>query len=281
MLVDEVELDRWEQSRSHKHNVFEIVFVNQGTGTHVINEVRIPYKKGNIFLLAPEDRHHFEIDDRTRFTFARFTELLFSDKSTLPDRTDWLKKIEHILHHPNLMPGDAIADDEDRKTIWLAKEVMVREYKDQKEFFLIILSNNISTILSIIARNIIQRYKISETTPTVYINKADEILSYIRVNVYDNELMKIENLAEHFHMSPHYINTFFKKETGENIRQYILNYKLLITEFRLKHTSNSISEIAHHVGFNDESHLSKAFRKKHQMTPREYREKFASKDLVR
>ncbi len=76
-------------------------------------------------------------------------------------------------------------------------------------------------------------------------------------------------------MSANYINNFFKKETGESIRQYIINYKILISEFRLKNTSAPISEIAFQLGFNDESHFTKTFKKKHDMTPKEYREAHA------
>ncbi|WP_224489173.1 AraC family transcriptional regulator [Robertkochia flava] len=271
-IVNQWETDTWDVS-PHKQNYFELVFIEEGKGIHTINEIEVPYQKGAVFLLAPNDEHSFEIETKTRFTNIRFTELFFSSKTRLPDRTDWLQRIEPILHHPNIIPGDAIANDLDRKIVWLAKEMIVLEYEAEREFYLSILTNGVSTILSILARNIIQKYKIAGSpTPTVYINRSDEILHYIRLNVYDSDKMKIENLAKTFHMSPNYINNFFKKETGESIRQYILNYKLLISEFRLRNTSAPISEIAHQLGFNDESHFTKTFKKKHQVTPKEYRD---------
>lgn len=271
-IVNEWESDTWDIT-PHKQNYFELVFIEEGTGLHVINGIEVPYKEGCVFLLAPDDEHSFEIESKTKFTNIRFTELFFSSKTRLPDRTDWLQRIEPILHHPNIMPGDAIVNEQDRKIVWLAKQMIVLEYEAEREFYLSILTNGVSTILSIMARNIIQKYQLAgQPTPTVYINRSDEILHYIRLNVYDSEKMKIENLAKTFHMSPNYINNFFKKETGESIRQYILNYKLLIAEFRLKNTSAPISEIAHQLGFNDESHFTKTFKKKHQITPKEYRD---------
>ncbi|TRZ41783.1 AraC family transcriptional regulator [Robertkochia solimangrovi] len=272
-IINEWESDTWD-ILPHNQNYFEIVFINKGTGIHVINDVRIPFQSGAVFLLAPEDIHSFEMEEPTSFTNIRFTELFFSAKSQLPDRTDWLHRIEHILHHPNILPGDSITHEDDRTTIFLLKRLLIKEYKAEMEFYLSILTNIVSTMLSIIARNIVEKYRSEgEPTPTIYINKADEILSYIRCNVYNPELMKIESLAEHFNMSPNYINNFFKKETGESIRQYILNYKILIAEFRLRNTSSSISEIAYGLGFTDESHLTKTFKKKHNITPKEYREK--------
>ena len=274
-IVNQRETDRWEEA-PHKQNFFELIFIDEGTGIHIINDTQVPYKKGFIFLMAPEDKHSFEVKTRTTFTEIRFTEMFFSNKSRLPDRTDWLERIEHILHHPNILPGDAIDNEEDREIVWFAKGLIVKEFREEREFYWTIMTNIVTTILSIIARNIITRYQTEgQPVPTVYINKADEILSYVRQHVYDIELMKIDNLAETFNMSPNYINNFFKKETGESIRQYILNYKILIAEFRLKNTSASISEIAFQLGFNDESHFTKTFKKKHELTPKEFREKFA------
>lgn len=271
-LVNEWDTDSWEVA-PHRQNYFELIFIDEGKGIHNINEIAVPYKKGCVFLIAPEDKHSFEIEEHTHFTNIRFTELFFSNKTRLADRTDWLERIEHILHQPNIMPGDAINNEEDRKIVWYAKSLIVKEYKEEKEFYLHILTDGVSTILSIIARNIIARYKTEgQPEPTVYINKADQLLGYIRRNVYDAELMKIESLADTFHMSPNYINNFFKKETGESIRQYILNYKILISEFRLKNTSAPISEIAHQLGFTDESHFTKTFKKKHKLTPKEFRD---------
>lgn len=45
------------------------------------------------------------------------------------------------------------------------------------------------------------------------------------------------------------------------MQQYILSYKLKLVESRLLHSQMRINEIAEELGFTDESHLSKFFRK--------------------
>ena len=99
-------------------NYFEIIFIEEGTGKHFINEFIVTYQKKDVFLVAPEDRHHFEIEQETTFCYFQFTELLFSSKMNLPDRSYWLHRIERIIHHPNLLPGDIIKEKYDRKLIW-------------------------------------------------------------------------------------------------------------------------------------------------------------------
>lgn len=261
------------ESSPHTHNYFELVFIQTGSGTHTINNVAVPYQNGSVFLLAPEDKHFFQPQKPTQFTHFKFTELLFMGQSILPDRKHWLERIRPVINAPNLMPGDCLLHDDDRELVWNIKVVAQREYKNEKEFFLSILTNNVTTILSIIARNIIEKYTIGQTKPpTIYLNKSDQILAYIRQHIYEADLLSIAHLAAHFNMSENYISSFFKKETGESIKQYIINFRLHLLKYRLRHTSLSISELAHQLDFTDESHLTKAFKKKFGITPKDYRE---------
>lgn len=44
------ELSTWDK-RPHKHNFFEIVYIDQGSGLQCINQSEFAYQAGNIFLL--------------------------------------------------------------------------------------------------------------------------------------------------------------------------------------------------------------------------------------
>ena len=265
------------ENTPHTHNYFELVFIETGSGKHCINSIDVPYQSGSVFLLGPDDEHFFQPHEQSNFTHFKFTELLFMGQSILPDRKHWLERIHPILTAPNLLPGDCLLHEDDRKLVWDIKDVARREFKNEKEFFLSILTNNVTTILSIVARNIIEKYNINQTAvPTIYINKSDQILAYIRQHIYEADLLSIEHLAAHFNMAENYISSFFKKETGESIKQYIINYRLYLLKYRLRHTSLSISELAHQLDFTDESHLTKAFKKKFGITPKDYREQHAT-----
>lgn len=102
-------------------------------------------------------------------------------------------------------------------------------------------------------------------------NKIDSILSHIRQHVYDNDLTKINFLANKFNMSQSSISTYFKRKTGESIHQYVTKYKMKLVEYRLQHTEFTIAEIAYQLGYTDESHLTKTFKKHFSMSPKQYR----------
>ncbi|MEQ8879710.1 MAG: AraC family ligand binding domain-containing protein, partial [Cyclobacteriaceae bacterium] len=75
------ELSDWKK-RPHKHNFFEIVYVEAGSGRQCINQHEFEYQSGNVFLLPPLDCHSFKVETPSRFYFIRFTDHYFlnSDK---------------------------------------------------------------------------------------------------------------------------------------------------------------------------------------------------------
>ena len=270
-LIKQFVKDERHSDADHR-NYFEIIFIEEGQGKHFINEFIVSYSKGDIFLVAPEDKHHFEIEEETTFCYFQFTEQLFSSRMNLPDRSYWLHRIEHIMHHPNLLPGDIINESYDRDLLWHIHEVILKEYTSQKQFYKHNISNMVSTTLSIIARNIKRDFKKQLDIRKDVHATIDEILSYIRQHVYETDLMKISAIAERFHMTNSALSAYFKKKTGESLHHYILMYKLQLVKYRLKNSDFTVSEIAYQLGFTDESHLTRIFKKYNDTTPKKYKQ---------
>ncbi len=252
-------------------NYFEIIFIEEGSGKHHINEFIISYDKGDIFLIAPGDTHHFLIEQDTSFCYFQFSDLLFSNKTNLPDRTQWLSRIERIIHNPNLLPGDLIKEKNDRELVWLIHKSILYEFNNQKQFFRNNISNMVSTILSIIARNIHDGLNVDPSEIKDNHTAINNILSYIRQHIYDKNLIKINVIAGQFNMSNNTLSSYFKKKTGKSLHHYILLYKIQLVKYRLEHSDFTVSEIAYQLGFTDESHLTRIFKKYVSSTPKKYR----------
>lgn len=260
---------------------FQIIFIEGGKGRHFINEFIVSYAQGDVFLVAPEDTHRFEILEETTFCYFQFTESLFSSKMNLPDRSYWLHRIERIIHHPNLMPGDIITEAYDKELIWHIHNVILNEYEMAREFYKHNISNMVSSTLSIIARNITRDIK-----PAGSSNRKDQhttidaVLSHIRQHVYDTDRMKVSALAVHFSMTSSALSAYFKKKTGDSLHHYILMYKIHLVKYRLKNTDFTVSEISYQLGFTDESHLTRIFKKYNKMTPKQFKIKEDSTEFL-
>ncbi len=127
----------------------------------------------------------------------------------------------------------------------------------------------INTLIVIITRNIAKYLpeKIDERSE----EKTLDILQYIQNNIYNPNMIKADVISQHFGISQNYLGRYFKKHTNETMQQYIINYKLKLIENRLLHSEMRINEIATELGFTDESHLNKLFKKYKGIIPSEFR----------
>ena len=260
-------------SAPHKHHFFELIYVLQGSGIHNINENNYEFKKGDVFLLTPEDAHTFKIVVPTKFCIIDFTKSFFSKGSANQiekmDVSEFFKRLEYIFHNHHNIKGNIILDTD--KNMF---EVLINQLMAEKEnnylFGEIITQNIVFLLLHIIARNIHQNISKNFVKQNPK-SKIHEITAYIQQNIYDKQLIKIENLANHFHKSPDHLSRYFKTQTSSTIKDFITRYKLNLIQTRLKFSDLTISEIANEMNFTDESHLNKMFKNVFGTTAKQFR----------
>lgn len=269
------EAEEW-QHPVHKHNHFEIIFVRSGRGCHTINKNTFQYTAGDVFLLGPEDSHFFNIKESTSFCFIRFMEV-FIREDAQKKFSSWHQTIEFLLNAPYQSCGSIVKADSEKEILHHLLMVLLQEYEHRKDSsFEIIMNSVMKAILSVLARNIINQTRSDELSPKVS-HPIEELMVFIRQNIFSPENLRVEFLAERFNYSPNYLSIFFRKHTGESLQQYILKYKLKQVENRLQYSSMSVSQISHEFGFSDESHLNKTFRKYYGIPPGAYRAKMQEK----
>ena len=260
----------------HKHTYFEIIFIRSGNGKHSINGNVFHYEAGDVFLLGPEDYHYFDISTHTSFAYIRFNEAFVKDSSH--KHGHWQMTIESLLTSAYQSGGSIIKEDEEKKIINHLLEVLIYEYRNRQDgSYEMMMDSVMKAMLSILARNLIRQTKTGEKhiKPSLLIEK---MLMYIRQNIYEPDRLRLESMAENFPYSQSHLSSFFKKQVGESLQQYILKYKLRLVEDRLQKSSKTISEICHEFGFADESHLNKVFRKYYGIAPGVFRKKLANND---
>ncbi|KQS30723.1 AraC family transcriptional regulator [Dyadobacter sp. Leaf189] len=253
---------KWVHS-VHKHTYFEIIFILKGSGTHHINGNAFEYAAGDVFLLGPEDFHHFEILDLTEFSFVRFNESIHKQ---LPGDKDhpWQPIIRGLLHTSSQSRGSIVQDKQEKEKLHQLLAVLEAESaNDQSQYFEVIRDNLMRSMLIILARNLFSQ---AQSKP-VQQDSIEAILMYIKKHIYQPEELTIEHLARTFHYAPAYISIFFKKHTGESVKQYIIKHRVKLIEARLLYSQMTLSEIAHEFGYTDESHLCKQFKKYTGTTP--------------
>jgi AraC-like DNA-binding protein len=269
--VDCKELDKFIIG-SRKNNYFELIYIIEGTGLQIINKNKFQYRKGNLFLITPQDSHSFEIATITKFFFLRFNDY-FIKESSAKKIGETVKRMEYILQNASHRPGCILKNKLDKPLIASLIESILNELNNKQLYHQKIVEQLVNTIITVVARNIALKLpkNIKENTGETVL----EILHYIQENIFDPKMLKSEILSNHFSISLNYLGRYFKKQTGETLQGYISNYKLRLIEARLLNSDMRINEIAFELNFSDESHLNKVFKKHKGINPSEYRKKFS------
>ncbi|MDJ1481916.1 AraC family transcriptional regulator [Cytophagaceae bacterium YF14B1] len=260
------ELQRYTRT-TKRNNFFELIYVVAGTGVQTVNKNRFTYRKGNLFLLTPQDEYSFVIDTTTTFFFLRFNELYVKDN--ISKDKDIVKQVEYILQNASHRPGCILKNKVDKPFIAMLVESILNEQTNQQLYYNRISEQIINTIITIVARNIALKLpkNINESTGEPIL----EMLNYIQQNIFEPKNLKAQKLSQHFNISPTYLGRYFKKQTGDTLQNYIVNYKMRLVETRLLHSAMRINEIAYEFNFTDESHLNRAFKKYKGMNPSDFR----------
>ncbi|HAA10841.1 MAG TPA: AraC family transcriptional regulator [Cytophagales bacterium] len=261
------EFTEWK-GRPHRHNFFEIVYVEQGSGAQCINYHEFAFGPGNIFLLPPLDCHSFRIEEKARFYFIRFTDHYFLGDHKPADYQAWFDQMAYVLANYNKVPGDIIATDRERQFIIQTLKSIHQEYLLSDTYSEAIITGAMVSILNILARSIEHQY-------VEQANEVDgrygEILRYVHRHLTEPERLRIPVLAEEFGISPTYFSEYFKKQSGMSLAEYITKAKLRLVETKVLHTDLTVKEIAFQLNFTDSSHLARTFKNAYGMTIKEFK----------
>ncbi len=85
--------------------------------------------------------------------------------------------------------------------------------------------------------------------------------------------LSLSMLADATNVSPGYLSSIFKRDTGKTVTEYITDKRMKRAEHLLDTTHLQIQTVALYSGIMDVQYFSKLFKKHSGMTPREYRDR--------
>ncbi|MCX2454193.1 AraC family ligand binding domain-containing protein [Pedobacter sp. PLR] len=251
VLISDFEVLEW-QHPVHSHNHYELIYISHGSGRHFINSVPVDYRKGDVFLLGPEEEHYFEVIEKTRFIYLKFTDAYIHQRSAVTNST--VKHLEYLIksretHHSgfNLSAGDQTIVDLLFGVIIAVKHDLMRNEQ--------VIWMQVLALSEILQRNM-PEIKASANRS----RDMQAVFCYIHKHIYSPANLKADVMAGHFHFTSGYIGPYFKRNTGITLRKYIGDYRSSLIRQRLDSGRFTLKQLAAEFGLTDESHVSKLLK---------------------
>jgi len=232
---------------------YVIHFIKDGKGSYLWKNKKYELKKGQAFLIYPEEETIYQADKNNPWTYM------------------WIGfhgyRAEEFLSNMGFSRSQPVIE--------LSNMEQIEEYMDQ------ILSANkltcvnelrrLSKTLELFAFVMEEHPKMDEKKVTypgeLYVRYALEYM----MNHYC-EKMKIDDLADIIGISRSYFTGIFKKEVKMSPQEYLMNLRLEKAASLLHSSDESIQFVAQKVGYEDSLSFSKVFKQKYGMSPTAFRE---------
>ena len=101
----------------------------------------------------------------------------------------------------------------------------------------------------------------------------EDVQRIVRQRLHED--VSLAQLSAKVHLHPKYLSWLYKQETGEGLSEYVYRLKMERAAEWLKNSRKKVYEIANHLGYQNTSHFIRVFKEKYQMTPNQYRMKYA------
>lgn len=245
------------------HEDLEIKLITKGKTIVIIDSEIIEARQGEIIFINPYQIHSMPMLDGNDMIYDIFmVNLDFFQKSGIRSmnlRSIFSQNKHRINNHiinprlSDILKKLAVAYDSDSAySAPLIQGLLL-------EFFSILLTEEVSDTL---AEKIDPKH-------IRYYHAVEPALDVIHMRY--QERLSGEELAEICGMSTYYFCRVFKRVMGVTPVQYQTEYRLRIADILLKYENESISAVAHTVGFDDEAYFSRCYKNSRGISPRQYK----------
>lgn len=237
----------------HWHDFHKLVYVDSGTGTHVINGASFPITPGVAFLLTPSDLHAWLPDGNDCVLYN----LLFSPRVL----SEYLEAV--LFRAPALQLGPLVARGMARVTPIL--DAMVRESSRRGDDARLSLEGLLQHVLVEFARSADVEEPLGMRGSGGIHDGLRQALTYVEQHYRDP--LTLELAASTAHLSPNYFSQLFHEIVGTPFQEHLQALRVRFARSLALATDMSVTEICHASGFQTLSHFERTFKAHYGESP--------------
>ena len=250
----------------HTHDYVELVYMCQGSTTHIANGTRIELRQGELLF----------------FGQGASQEILPAGEEDLA--------VNFIIQPPFFDRALEMMDEEEtplRKFIVDSLNRQNSNYLYFKVADVLPVQNLVENLLWTLIQDVPNKRNLNQTTMglllmqlmnhtdcLIYEREEDEalvrVLRYIEENYRDGSLTE---LAELMHYDLAWLSRQIKRRTGKSYTEHLQEKRMSQAAYLLSSTTLPVADIIESVGYDNTSYFYRKFKEKYGMSPKEYRER--------
>lgn len=246
------ELAWHERYHSHKENQYELHYFLEGKGTFLNNKTQCTIKAGQLYITPPRIYHSIS-HDNLQIPISYYAVLFeLSSKDT---------ELEELLKSKRLSTEEPIPIE--TKHRFFFEELKEKSHSDVR------------------ARNCSAKYKflsflydLADNTSSYSTNPSsqrhiEKSLEIMQKSLFNQ--LTLGDLCKELELSEEYFIRLFKKYLKTTPMKYFTRLKIETSTALLCNSNKTIKEVAWRLGFANQFHFTKTFKKYTTLSPRAYR----------
>ena len=233
-----------------------LYYVKSGNGTITSRGKTYPLKAGSLYFITPNEpiRYCSDKDDPLTYFWIAFY-------------PEFAEEIMDILGFTKEEPVHMAKAPQ--KVEWIFTSLFEKKSTSSELYF-----SSLSSLMKILSTEFSKKDAPKSTLRDQAL--VENIKRHIELN-YTNSNFTINTVAQMLYMSHPQMTRVFKEMTGTTPVSYLIEVRLSHAAKLLQAKNYTVKELCEAVGFSDEWHFMKTFKKKFDMTVKEYRAQFIQK----
>lgn len=250
----------------HRHDFFHIVWVERGTGVHIIDEVSYEVRPGTLFLMAPGQIHDFRLSEDAEGYTVSFSSEFFALQ----------------LQDKNMLRQIPIFDSENAVNALYTQEVdrdelrgpfeMIREEYENEAFRAQDMIRSYLFILLVKASRLAVPARCQDG------HHRAQLLFRRLQHALEEHFATMQEPAEYARLlntTERALNDAARRSAGMTTAQLIRDRVILEAKRLLAHSGSQVAQVGAQLGFDDPAYFSRCFKKHTGRTPLEFRQGLA------
>jgi AraC family transcriptional regulator, transcriptional activator of pobA len=257
-------LDGKRSNAPHRHNYYNIYYIEKGKGTHVVDFMEYEIEDNQLYFVLPGQMHRLVFEELPVGRIISFTEE-FLITNAIPDYL-----INDIYLFDEYGQSPPLPIHENSLSVYQNLFAQIEFFSSSIEKYTMEAVGALVKLLLIQCNN---HCSLNKSDNPQFLETTNHILRNFKqlLNKHYAESHMVNDYADKLAVTPDYLNKTVKSITGKSAKEHIQSKLIVEAKRSLLFSGLSGKELAYTLGFEESAHFNNFFKKNTGLTPTEFK----------